>query len=276
MKIIRASLALFALLVATTVCAQQAVPELTGRVVDRTGTLSAEQTAQIDSRLAALEQSQGSQLAVLIVATTAPESIEQYSLRVAEQWQLGRADVDDGVLLLVALQDRELRIEVGYGLEGAIPDATANRIIDEFIVPRFRADDYAGGIITGVNRLAGLIEGESLPPAKKRGIGDAFNSILPVAFVISLVLGGLLKQWLGQLPGAAVAGGLVAVLAWFLLGALITALIIGLMSFFFTLLSNSSPGRWSSSGGSGGFGRGGGGFRGGGGSFGGGGASGRW
>jgi uncharacterized protein len=277
---LRAPLAVFALLLAAAVCAQQPVPALSGRVVDRTGTLPAQAVAQLEARLAELEQSRGSQLAVLVVATTKPETVEQFALRVAEQWQLGRGDVDDGVLLLVALEDRELRIEVGYGLEGAIPDAAANRIIDEFIVPKFRADDYAGGIVAGVERLAGLIDGEPLPPPKKRDIGSAFESILPIAFVISLIVGGFLKQWLGQLPGAAVAGGLVALLAWLLLGALVTALIIGLISFFFTLFSSGSPGRWSSGGRRGGFGRGGfgggGGFRGGGGSFGGGGASGRW
>ena len=140
-----------------------AVPQLTARVTDLTGTLTADQSSALEAKLAAFEQSKGSQVVVLIVPTTQPEAIEQYSVRVVDQWQLGRGKVDDGVLLLVALNDRKVRIEVGYGLEGALPDATANRIIQQDITPAFKRGDYYNGISTGVDRIMRVIEGEPLP-----------------------------------------------------------------------------------------------------------------
>src|SRR5471030_3401158 len=139
--------------------ADVAVPPLSGRVVDQTGTLSSDTIAALTQTLKGLELRKGSQVAVLIVPTTAPETIEQYSIRVAEAWKIGRKKVDDGALLVVAKDDRKLRIEVGYGLEGALTDATARRIIDEIITPKFRSGDFAGGVTAGVNRMIGVIDG---------------------------------------------------------------------------------------------------------------------
>ena len=143
--------------------ADVAVPELVGRVVDQTGTLSSDDIASLTQTLKDLEARKGSQVAVLIVPTTAPESIEQYSLRVAEAWKIGRKKIDDGALLVIAKNDRHLRIEVGYGLEGALTDVTSKRIIDEDITPRFRNGDFAGGISAGVDRIISVIDGEPLP-----------------------------------------------------------------------------------------------------------------
>src|SRR5688572_31953205 len=149
--------------------AQVAVPPLTARVTDLTGTLTREQRVGLERSLEAFEARKGSQIAVLLVPTTAPEAIEQYALRVAEQWKIGRKKVDDGAILVVAKDDRALRIEVGYGLEGALNDATANRIIRELIVPRFREGDFYGGINAGLDRMMRVIDGEPLPAPAKIG-----------------------------------------------------------------------------------------------------------
>ena len=156
---------------AATSTQEVAVPALTQRVTDLTGTLDAQQQAALESRLAQFEQQGGSQIAILIVPTTQPEAIEQYSIRVVDQWKLGREEVDDGILILVAKGDRQMRVEVGYGLEGAIPDAIANRIVDEIIAPHFRQGDFYGGLAAAVDQLARLIEGESLPAPQVRSQG---------------------------------------------------------------------------------------------------------
>jgi uncharacterized protein len=268
--------------------ADVAVPPLTGRVVDQTGTLTSEQIATLDGTLQAFEQRKGSQVAVLIVPTTEPETIEQFSIRVAEAWKIGRKKIDDGAILVIAKDDRRLRIEVGYGLEGALTDVTSKRIIDEIITPKFRQGDFAGGISAGVDRIIGVIDGEPLPEPKRRqqstNIFDNLESIGPVAFFAVLVFGGIFRSIFGRLLGAAVTGGLVGLVIWFLAGTLAIAAIIGGIAFVFTLIGDSvvssgggRGGGWS--GGSGGGwsgGSSGGGFSGGGGSFGGGGASGRW
>lgn len=259
-----------------------AVPPLTARVIDQTGTLSTTEQSALEARLAALEQRKGSQIAVLLVATTSPEAIEQYSLRVAEAWKLGRKGVDDGVLVFVAKDDRAVRIEVGYGLEGTIPDATSKRVIDDFIVPRFRAGDYPGGISAGVDRLIGLVDGEALPePQASRAPNGGLENILPIVFVISLVLGSVLRRALGQLPGAAATGAVAGGVTWVLAGVLGLSLFMAVVGFVLGLMAGGSGGwashrRGSFGGGLGGGFGGGGGFRGGGGGFGGGGASGRW
>ena len=267
--------------------AQVAVPPLTGHVIDQTGTLTAEQKASLEQTLTAFEARKGSQLAVLMVGSTAPEAIEPYALRVAEQWKLGRKKVDDGVILVVAKADRTLRIEVGYGLEGALNDATSKRIIDETILPRFKQQDFAGGIQAGVAQIIRVVDGEPLPgpgktPAGKiEGIGN-IGQFAPVLFVLAIFGGGVLRSALGKVPGAVVTGGAVAVLAWFLAGAISVALIAGVVALFFTLMGAGMGGHgmggyyggMGRGGGRGGFG--GGGFSGGGGGFGGGGASGRW
>jgi uncharacterized protein len=262
------------LLVALTAWAQVAVPPLTGRVVDLTATLAKEQRAALEQTLRAFEARKGSQLAVLIVPSTAPEAIEQYSLRVAEQWKIGRNKVDDGAILVVAKDDRALRIEVGYGLEGALNDATAKRIISEVIVPRFREGDYFGGISAGLERMIRVIDGEPLPePAKARASGG-LGEVLPVLLILAVVVGSALRAMLGRFLGAAVTGGAVAALAWTLAGAMAIALVAGVLAFLFTLLGGGAGRRYYGGLPGGVFG--GGGFRGGGGSFGGGGASGRW
>lgn len=265
------------LLPAQSVLAQVPVPPLSARVTDLTHTLSSDRRQALESRLAAFETEKGSQLAVLLVPTTQPESIEQYGIRVAEAWKLGRKGVDDGMLLLVAKEDRTLRIEVGYGLEGTIPDAVARQVIEEVIVPRFRAGDFAGGIEAGVDRLLRLASGEPLPepsaPAALEGpgwLGDNFQFIALGLFIAA----GVLRALLGRLVAAGLLGGVGFVAAWWLIGSLWAALIIAAIIFVFTLGGGSGGGIYR--GGGGGGGRGGGGFSGGGGGFGGGGASGRW
>ena len=265
--------------------AQVAVPPLTARVTDQTATLDATQKAALEQTLQAFEAKKGSQIAVLMVPTTAPETIEQYSLRVAEQWKLGRKKVDDGAILVIAKNDRALRIEVGYGLEGPLNDATAKRIISETITPRFKAGDFNGGITAGVEQMMRVINGEPLPPPSARapvrgsGASGGIEEYLPVLFVLALVVGGVLRAALGRLPGAAVTGGIVGLIAWFLVGTLFIASAAGVIALIFTLMGGSSMLR-GIGGLSGGFGgghsSGGGGFGGGGGGFGGGGASGRW
>ena len=266
--------------------AQVAVPPLTGHVIDRTGTLTAEQKTTLEQTLTAFEARKGSQLAVLMVSSTAPEAIEPYALRVAEQWKLGRKKVDDGVILVVAKADRSLRIEVGYGLEGALNDATSKRIIDEIILPRFKQQDFYGGITAGVGQIIRVVDGEALPqPSAKgtAGIGDLGNigQYAPILFIVALFVGGVLRAALGKVPGAVVTGGAVAVLAWFVAGAVSVAVIAGVVALFFTLLGGGMGGLgmggfYGGMGRGGGRGYGGGGFSGGGGGFGGGGASGRW
>ena len=196
---------------------EQPVPKLVARVTDTTGTLNAEQRAQVEAQLAAIEQRKGSQVAVLIVPTTKPEAIEEYSLKVVEAWKLGRAQaggqkVDDGVLLLIAKNDRKLRIEVGRGLEGAIPDALAKRIIAETIAPRFKQGDFAGGVSAGVTEIGRLIEGESLPAPWKDGHTEASEpdldwiGTLIIAVVVGLVVSAIVGRFFGAIGGGAGAG----------------------------------------------------------------------
>lgn len=150
------------------------VPPLERRVTDLTGTLTAQEQAALEQKLAAFEERKGSQIAVLIVSTTGPEDIEQYGIRVAERWKLGRVGVDDGALLLVARDDRALRIEVGYGLEGVLPDVIANRIIEDIVVPRFRIGDFDAGVNEGIDAMITVVDGEPLPaPAARHGRPEA-------------------------------------------------------------------------------------------------------
>lgn len=260
-----------------------AVPALTQRVTDLTGTLDAQQQQALETRLAQLEQQQGSQVAILIVPSTHPEAIEQYSIRVVDQWRLGREGVDDGILILVAKNDREVRVEVGYGLEGSIPDAVANRIIDQTIVPYFKQGDFHGGLAAAVEQLSQLIAGEPLPEPKARQSGQ-WEGMLPLLLFGGLIAGGILRAILGNFLGGAVNGGLIGAVVWLLGGGLLVALVLAVIAFVITLsggLGFMHAGRGIHSGGFGGgsFGGGGfsgGGFSGGGGGFGGGGASGSW
>lgn len=257
-----------------------AVPPLGARVTDQTGTLSAEQKASLERTLQAFEARKGSQIVVLMVPSTAPETVEQFALRVAEQWRPGRRKIDDGALLLVAKDDRALRIEVGYGLEGALNDAAARRIVSGVIAPRLSEGDFFGGIAAGVDRMIRVVDGEPLPPAGAPQAGrQGIAQMLPALLVVAVVAGMALRSMLGRFPGAIATGGAVGFLAWLLANAIAVALIAGVAAFLFTLLGAGGYGGMH--GGHGGFGglrRGGfgGGFRGGGGGFGGGGASGRW
>lgn len=256
-----------------------AVPPLQARVTDLTGTLTPEQQSQLEQTLRAFEAQKGSQVAVLVVSTTRPEAIEQFGIRVAEQWKLGRKGVDDGALLLIAKDDREMRIEVGYGLEGVLNDATSKRIISEIITPRFKDGDFYGGIKGGVEQMIRVIEGEPLPePAGRSANTVSFDQFIPIAFLLAVVVGSVLRAILGRFPGAIVTGGVTALAAWLFVGSLLIAIIAAVITFFIVLSGGMGRGGgWSSGGG---FGRGGGGlgggFGGGGGGFGGGGASGRW
>ncbi|WP_436143156.1 TPM domain-containing protein [Duganella sp. LjRoot269] len=255
--------------------AQVAVPPLSARVTDTTGTLTSDQKASLEQVLQDFEAKKGSQIGVLILASTAPETIEQYSLRVAEQWKLGRKKVDDGALLIVAKDDRTMRIEVGYGLEGVLNDAVCKRIISEVITPKFKQGDFYGGIRDGIDGMLRVVEGEPLPAPARPAADGGVGSYLPVLLVLALVVGGILRALLGRLPGAIMTGGLVAFLAWLFAGALSAAVIAGVLALFFTLVGGRALGMAGRHYG-GGFGGGSGGFHGGGGSFGGGGASGRW
>lgn len=277
---IRALLLAVALGLCAAAGADVAVPPLTGRVVDLTGTLTADQKQSLEQELQAFELKKGSQIAVLLVPTTQPETIEQYSIRVAEAWQLGRAKIDDGAILLVAKNDRAMRIEVGYGLEGALNDAVSKRIISEIITPRFQQGDFYGGIAAGVERMIAVVEGEPLPaPHNRPAAGVDLRQLAPLLFIGALVLGAVLRAMLGRLPGALVTGGVVGLIAWWFAGALALALGAAFLAFVFTLAGGPGGlggGRYYGGGGFGGGGLGGGGFSGGGGGFGGGGASGRW
>lgn len=276
----RASLLAFTLCGSFIAGAQVPVPPLTGRITDQTATLTAEQKTALEQTLQTFEARKGSQLAVLIVPSSEPETIEQYALRVAELWKLGRKKVDDGALLVVAKNDRALRIEVGYGLEGALNDATSKRIISEIIAPRFKQEDFYGGITAGVDQIIRVIDGEPLPEPDGKpagGLAD-LQPYIPVLFILVLGIGGVLRTVLGRFPGALATGGAVAVVAWLWAGAVSIALVAGVIALLFTLLS-SGMGGLGVGGPRGGFVRGGvgrGGFSGGGGGFGGGGASGRW
>lgn len=262
--------------------AEVAVPKLTGHVIDQTATLSPTEVSQLEHILREFEAKKGSQVAVLIVPTTEPEAIEQYSIRVAEEWKLGRQKVDDGVILLIAKNDRALRIEVGYGLEGALTDIASKRIISEIITPHFKQGDFNAGITAGVQQIMRVIDGEPLPaPANKNVNGNKdSSSFLPIIILIAFVVGGTLRAILGKFLGALATGGIVGIIVWIFISAFGIAVLAGVVAFLFTLFSNGDGGGGRSGGGFGGGsfggGFGGGGFSGGGGGFGGGGASGRW
>ena len=263
-----------------------AVPPLRTRVTDLTGTLGASQVQALDGRLRDFERSKGSQIAVLVLPTTEPETIEQYSIRVADAWKIGRARVDDGVILVIAKDDHKLRIEVGRGLEGAIPDAIAKRVVSDVIAPHFRVGDFYGGIGAGTDALMKVIAGEALPPPRPsfesgRRVID-FQTIF-VLFAALIFGDAIFRRLFGRVAGAAVSGGIVGVIVWVAAGVLAFAVIGSLLGFVIALVNSMASrgsghwtgGSWTGGWGGGGFG-GGGGFSGGGGGFGGGGASGSW
>ncbi|MCV9387500.1 TPM domain-containing protein [Reichenbachiella ulvae] len=264
------------------------VPELSGRVIDQTATLSSSDISHFTNKLAQFEQRKGSQLTVLILPTTGPETIEQYGIKVAEAWQIGRGGVDDGVILIVAKQDRKVRIEVGYGLEGAIPDIYAKRIIDNIIVPEFRNGQFISGIDEGLDALIKLVDGEELPvvtqtKTKSKRHSFSLGGVLIAAIIIT-VISSLFKNKFVKIA--------ISIVLAIIVGFIFSSAIISIVTFVISLLFGIKGGRggggggyygggyYGSSGGFGGFsgggGFGGGGFSGGGGGFGGGGASGGW
>ncbi len=272
---------------------QAAIPPFDSPVVDVTGTLDAASKTRLEQQALALQQRKGSQLQVLVVASTAPETIEQYAVRAFESFRLGRKGVDDGVLLVVAKDDRKVRIEVGYGLEGAIPDITAGRVIQEYMVPKFRQGDYAGGIIDASAQLVKLIEGEPLPePVADNPTGPDRGGEWLFALIVAFFVASFLRNVLGGVP-AGVRGMLCAGGAGFAALLLSSLLLVGgfgaLIGFLIGIVSGGGGGRyarhrdWGGFGGGGGWGGGssgggssGGGWSGGGGMSGGGGASGGW
>jgi uncharacterized protein len=270
----------------------QPVPPLSGRVVDQTATLTPPQAQALEGKLAAIESRHGSQLVVLIVPTTAPEDIAAYAQRVGEAWKIGRRDVGDGLLIVVAKNDRKVRIEVAKALEGAVPDLAARRIIDQTIRPAFRADDYAGGLNAAVDAIAARIAGEALPEPAQRDRGGVLKGfelqdLALFLFFAVPVIAGVLRGVLGRKLGALATGGAVGAVAWWVTASVLVALGAGVVALVIAGLGALGGGRrggsgpvvwgggggggWSSGGG------GGGGFSsGGGGDFGGGGASGDW
>lgn len=305
---LRALLVLIAIALATLAAhAQplQPVPPLTARVIDTSGTLQPAQIAALDAKLAALEQDKGSQVVVLMVPTTAPEDIAAYAHRVGDSWKIGRREVGDGLILLVAVQDRRLRIEVAKALEGAVPDIAASHIINEAITPHFRAGDFAAGIDAGVDQIAARIRGEPLPPVTAPGQRGAPGSpldgiglfeLLVLMFILVPVINAFARAIFGRKLGALATGVGVGGLAFVVTASLLLAIAAGVIALLFALFSSVAatlpqarprgrwnngpgfpPGGWGGGGGfGGGFGGGGGFSSGGGGNFGGGGASGSW
>jgi uncharacterized protein len=258
-----------------------AIPPLSGRVVDVANVLSASEISQLDSKLASAEKEKGAQFVILLVKTTAPESIEQYSFRVVENWKLGRKGIDDGILLLLAMEDKAFRMEVGYGLEGALSDVVTKRILEEVLKPYLRKSEVANGLNATADAVAKVISGEELPAPNVSAYSND-EDLMPL--IIALVMGGVFFSTLLRALGVSSLGtasmigaSLTLVVSLFLL-----PFILGLLASFFTLFlsyfnSNSSGGYYSGGRSSGGWSSGGGGgFSGGGGSFGGGGSSGRW
>ena len=270
----------------------QAIPALTAHVIDQTSTLSADQVQALDAKLTGVEQRLGSQIVVLLINTTQPEDIAAYAQRVGDQWKIGRKDVGDGLIVVVAKQDRSVRIEVAKALEGAIPDLAAKRIIDSVITPAFKAGDFAGGLSAAVDHLAARIQGEALPlptqgaSRQSRSKGISWDQLLVFGLIGVPMISGILSAIMGRKLGSAVTGLLGAGLVWLITSSVLLAVVGWFLAFILSLaFGNSGRGGWGGppmgggwGGGGGGWGGGsGGGFSsGGGGDFGGGGASGRW
>jgi uncharacterized protein len=269
------------------------IPPLTARVIDQTGTLDAIQLKALEDKLAAFEQKKGSQMVFLLVPTTQPEDIASYANRVGNTWKIGRKAVGDGILLVVAKDDRKVRIEVAKTLEGAVPDLAAKIVIDEAITPRFRAGDFAGGLNAAADQLIARVTGEALPEPSapsQAGIASGFDwGDLALMFFFGVPIAGtVLRGFLGKSLGLLATGGVFGAIAFLVTSSILVAGAAGFAALIFALLTGSrsfihgggAPGTWNSGGGGGGWSSGGsdgGGFSsGGGGDFGGGGASGDW
>src|SRR5690242_925558 len=238
------------LLSACLVQADVAIPPLTSSVTDLTGTLSPSEVAQLQGKLADFEARKGSQIAVLIVPTTQPETIEQYSIRVVDAWKLGRKGIDDGVLLLVAKQDRTVRVEVGYGLEGVLPDAVAKRITDEIIVPEFRQGRFAAGINAGVDQIIGVVEGEPLPPPPARSArggnssaaADILMNNIIFVFILLFIAAKVFQSIFGRFIGASLMSVAAAIIVWLVFTSIFLALIAAVFAFVISLFSHAGSG----------------------------------
>jgi uncharacterized protein len=269
------------------------IPPLTSHVTDLTNTLSPGERQALDSKLSAWEARTTNQLVVLVVPTTAPETIEDYGIRVADTWKIGQKGVDNGAVFIVAKDDKRMRIEVGYGFEGVLTDVTSRRIIGESVAPLFSQGKFAAGIDAGVDRIMAVVDdGKPLPPPGKtarkptRSGNIDFGTLFIVLLVAVPLVGGVLRSVLGNLGGSLIGGGIAGAAAWFIAGSLLIAGIAGVVAFLIILFSvlggrggiggGGFGGGGFGGGGFGGGGGGGGGFSGGGGGFGGGGASGGW
>ena len=279
---------MFAVFLAAPAHAQQEVPALTAHVIDQTGTLSTAAIQQLENKLTAFEASHGSQVVLLLVPTTQPEDISSYANRVANTWKIGRREIGDGIVVVVAKNDRRARIEVAKTLEGAIPDLMAKRVIDGAMTPRFKQGDFAGGLDVAVDQITALIRGEGLPtPAvnsNQGGEGLDWRDLAIFMFAGVPILAAVARGFLGKKLGALATGAGVGAITWSVTASLLIAAGAALLALFFGFLTGmgSNSGRWGSgthggfgSGGGGGFGGGGFGSSGGG-DFGGGGASGDW
>lgn len=274
--------AMLLLSLSATVWAQDAkLPDFTGWVTDTTGTLDTATKTALSQELAALEKEKGAQIAVLMVPTTGNEAIESYATRAFSQWGIGRKNVDDGILLVIAKDDRTLRIEVGYGLEGAVPDVLAGRIIREQITPNFRAGQFSDGVLAGAHSLIALVQGEDLPTPVKGADSDdegtPWMMLLVLLFLALLMPPGVPSLFMGVFAGIAFSSVMVGI------GTAVVALMLGVLGRVLGIAKTSGPVTSSRRGGGGFGGGGGGGFSGGGGfggggggSSGGGGASGSW
>jgi uncharacterized protein len=269
----------------TPVWAQLAVPPLSAHVIDTSGTLALAQRQALDNKLTAFEQSRGTQIVLLLVPSTQPEDITSYANRVANTWKIGRKEIGDGVLLVVAKNERKVRIEVAKTLEGAIPDLAARRVIEQAITPHFKQGDFAGGLDEGAELLMKLVVGEALPAPTAQGHNDTGESpwmdLAIFAFIAVPVLGAVARRILGPKLGALATGGAIGALALLITSSVLIAGLAAVMALLFTLFSNVARHRsgWGTGGGgwsSGTSGSGGGFSSGGGGDFGGGGASGDW
>jgi uncharacterized protein len=279
---------------ASQAAADTAVPKLTARVIDQTGSLTAAERDALEAKLRAFEEKRGSQVAVLLVPSIGTETIEEFAGRVTDAWQLGRKGVDDGVLLVVAKQERKIRIHTGRGVQGTLTDALSRRIVSDIVAPRFRNGDFAGGVDAGVDAITKAIEGEELPLPKAKPQGakvdtvSSYSDFLWMAFFLVPIAGMVLRGMFGRFFGASATSGLTGIAGWLVFGSLAFGIVAALLAFLFTLFVGSGMprgavrgGGWGGGGfGGGGFGGGGfgggGGFSGGGGSFDGGGASGNW
>ncbi len=286
-----ASLFAFAAAFAATPADPIPVPKLTAHVVDLTGTLTERERGALEAKLKGFEQAKGSQVAVLLVPSIGPEAIEEFAGRVTDEWKLGRKGVDDGVLFVIAKQERKMRIHTGRGVQGTLTDALSKRIVSDVVAPRFRGGDFAGGIDAGVDAIMKAIEGEALalPAAKPPGKVDTLSSyggFLWMGFFLVPILGMVLRGMFGRFFGAGLTSGITGIAAWFLFGSLAFVAVAALFGLLLTLFAGtgiaSGAGRggwgggWIPGGGGFGGGGGGGGFSGGGGGFDGGGASGSW